>query len=688
MSGFAARQVDSAEDLRSPFLKSHGRTAAYALLVSVAYYVAARIGFDLTFQPYPVSALWPPNAVLLSALLLAPRRLWFILLLAAFPAHLAVELESGVPISMILCWFISNCAEALIGAICLWSFIKGPPRFDRFLHVSAFIGFAIFATFISSFLDAAFVTLLRWGERSYWQVWQMRMFSNVLAQLTLVPAIITVAVKGFAHLRSATIWRMAEAGLFGIGLTLTAIIAFGNQNSQSGIIPALVYAPLPFLLWAAVRFGPRAVSMSLLAVALLAIKSAMEGRGPFTSMSQAQNALSLQLFLIVMTVPLLLLAAIIQERRETEHALRASQKRYELATAAGGVGVWERNLELDQVCIDPTITRILGYTADEWQTQAEWQSRTHPDDIKRVETARRAVLQGIEPVFDMEYRMFHKDGSVRWIASRWAISPDFSGDGPGRILGTIADITNRKRAEETLRNSEEALRESNQRIRDLAGRLIAAQEEERKRIARDLHDDLNQQMAALSIGLSKLKRQIAEPVDPRHDEIIMLQERAADVIAKIRELSHDLHSTILEHIGLPEALKSLCEEFRSQRGININLRTSGEIATIPSDVELCLYRVVQESLQNVARHSGAKCAEVTLAGTGHFLELSVTDEGVGFDSENLRPHDGLGLISMQERIHLLHGDLQIKAQPGRGTELRARLPIRKSENQDGPQSWI
>jgi integral membrane sensor domain MASE1 len=224
----------------------------------------------------------------------------------------AVEIQSGVPLLMILCWFVSNSAEALIGAIFLRSFINGPPRFDRFLHVSAFICFALLATFLSSFLDAAFVALVGWGDRSYWQVWQMRMFSNVLAQLTLVPAIITVAVNRFAHLRRPTIWRMVEAGPFIAGLTLSSIIAFGNQNSGSGIIPALLYAPLPFLLWAAVRFGPKVVSVSLLAVALLAIKSAMEGRGPFTSMSPAENALSLQIFLVVMTVPLLLLAAIIE----------------------------------------------------------------------------------------------------------------------------------------------------------------------------------------------------------------------------------------------------------------------------------------------------------------------------------------------------------------------------------------
>lgn len=519
---------------------------AYVLLVSVAYYAAAKLGFALTFDPYPVSFLWPPNAVLLAILLRAPRHVWGILLLAAFPAHVVVELESGVPLRMILCWFVSNASEAWIGAICIHRFTGGPPRFDRLRHVSIFIIFAALATFVTTFLDAAFVALMGWGEEDYWTVWSMRFFSNILAVLTVIPVMLTVGAGGVPRLRRVTLAPCVEAGLFVAGLLATGLIAFGNQSHHLGIIPALVYVPLPFLLWAAVRFGPSSVSASLLAVALLAIWNTMHGRGPFTAMSQVENVLSLQIFLIVMTVPLLLLAAVMQERRETERALR---------------------------------------------------------------------------------------------------------------------------------NSEAVLRASHARIRDLAGRLITAQEEERKRIARNLHDDLSQQLGALSIDLFLLKRQIQAPADPLHDQLITLQNRLVDIIGWIRELSHDLHSAVLDHLGLSAALESICIEFQQQSGIPLTHKIQGDIAAIPADMGLCVYRVVQESLRNIARHSGAASAEVILSNTGNALELCVTDNGVGFDPEQVKLRSGLGLVSMEERVKLLQGSLSIKTQSGCGTELRVRIPL-------------
>jgi two-component system sensor histidine kinase UhpB len=281
-------------------------------------------------------------------------------------------------------------------------------------------------------------------------------------------------------------------------------------------------------------------------MALLAIWNAIHGRGPFTAMSQAENVLSLQIFLIVMTVPLLLLAAVMQERRETEKALR---------------------------------------------------------------------------------------------------------------------------------QSEAVLRESNARIHDLAGRLITAQEEERKRIARNLHDDLSQQLGALSIDLSLLKRQLHAPADPLHEQIIGLQNRIAEIIDQIRELSHDLHSAVLDHLGLSAALASICMEFQQQSGIPLTHKTQGDTAAIPADMGLCLYRVVQESLRNIARHAGATRAEVMLSNTDNAVELCVTDNGVGFDLEQVRWRSSLGLVSMEERVKLLQGSLYIKTRPGCGTELRVRIPL-------------
>jgi len=160
-----------AGDWNLPF---DSRTVVIGLLVFAAYYLGAKIGFALTFRPHPVSVLWPPNSILLAALLLTPVRIWWVLLLAAFPAHLAAQLQSNVPPTMILCWFISNSCEALIGAGCVRYLIDRPVRFDRLRNVGIFCFFAAFlGPFLSSFLDAAFVVFNHWGQGSHWEIWRI-----------------------------------------------------------------------------------------------------------------------------------------------------------------------------------------------------------------------------------------------------------------------------------------------------------------------------------------------------------------------------------------------------------------------------------------------------------------------------------------------------------------------------------
>src|SRR6185369_17104269 len=177
-----------------PQARSHILTGRYAstlrrvfaaLAVASAYYAGAQIGFALTFQPHPVSTLWPPNSILFAVLLLAPMRSWWFLLLAAFPAHILVQINADIPVSMILSWFVSNCCEALIGAFSLRYFLKSELRFDNTQHVAVFIFVAFIAPFLSSFLDAGFVMLNQFGNSPYWAVFRMRVFSNVLASLTL-----------------------------------------------------------------------------------------------------------------------------------------------------------------------------------------------------------------------------------------------------------------------------------------------------------------------------------------------------------------------------------------------------------------------------------------------------------------------------------------------------------------------
>ena len=178
------------------------RSALVALLVSLAYFIGAKIGFALTFKPHPVSTLWPPNSILFAALLLSPVRSWWLLLLAVLPAHVLVQLNAGVPLPMMMCWYISNCTEGLIGASVLRYFTK-QIRLDTSYHVGMFILVAILGPFLSSFLDAGFVRLNHFGNSSYWDVFRMRFFSNVLASLTLVPLIVTWKRGGVRSLMGA-----------------------------------------------------------------------------------------------------------------------------------------------------------------------------------------------------------------------------------------------------------------------------------------------------------------------------------------------------------------------------------------------------------------------------------------------------------------------------------------------------
>lgn len=225
------------------------------------------------------------------------------------------------------------------------------------------------------------------------------------------------------------------------------------------------------------------------------------------------------------------------------------------------------------------------------------------------------------------------------------------------------------------RQAEKALLASYARIEDLAGRLLRAQEEERKFVARELHDDLSQQIAALGIDLGILNRQLSATGDNVAERIAELQGRVTTLCQWIRQLSHSLHSDTLEYSGLSAALQDYCKEYTEREGIAVNLRITEDLETVPSDAALCLYRVTQEALHNVAKHSGAKTAEVILTGSCESIQLCVSDEGRGFDLREANAGSGLGLVSMEERVKLLGGYLKLKTNVGIGTVLRAEIPL-------------
>ena len=306
-----------------------GHLAATAILVAVAYYAGANLGFMLRLPPATPSVLWPPNTILTAALLLSSPRRWWIYLLAALPAHLVAAREMAWPSVLVLALFATNCSQALMAAAGVRWFSDAPARFDTLRRVAVFILAAgVGAPFLSSFPDAAAVTAVQ-GE-PYWLVWRMRFFSNVLTELVLAPAIIMAVTAGPAWIRGAPRMRKAEAALLVGAVALVGGWAFGVLSDGPGLIPggSVVVFLLPLILLATVRFGPGGASLALLTTSLIVIWAGAHGRGPFAGLPLMDALLALKLLLSAMAIPILCLAAVIMERRQAVRVL-AEQLRLE-----------------------------------------------------------------------------------------------------------------------------------------------------------------------------------------------------------------------------------------------------------------------------------------------------------------------------------------------------------------------
>jgi len=300
----------------NPFL----HTSLVALLVAVSYYVGSQIGFLFTPSETPIGTFWPPNAILLAAFLLAPTRMWWACLLAVLPAHLLIQLRTGIPLLSSLGWFVGNTGEALIGAACIRYFSKGKPLFDSVRGLTIFLVFGVLlSTVLTSFLDAANTVLTGLG-RNYWMLWTTRLTSNVISNITIVPTVVIFGTKGVAWIRKANLAQFTELGLLTLAVVFATTLAFGRPNASS--IPALTYAPLLLLIWSALRFGIGGLSASMLVIALISIWNAMHARVLVTA-SMTEDILALHTLLALFALPLLLMAAIIAERRRAEASSRA-----------------------------------------------------------------------------------------------------------------------------------------------------------------------------------------------------------------------------------------------------------------------------------------------------------------------------------------------------------------------------
>jgi PAS domain S-box-containing protein len=342
--------------------------------------------------------------------------------------------------------------------------------------------------------------------------------------------------------------------------------------------------------------------------------------------------------------------------------LRSTTERWTQLLETTKVMAWEGEVEGQRFTyVSEQAVKMLGYPASAWYKPDFLASHVHPDDRQRVLSAYLKQTRVVEH-FDLIFRMVGSDGHLAWVQNLVSVIPEEGTS--GRMHGFMIDISERKRAEEALKC--------------LGRRLIAAQEEERKRIARELHDDLNQRMAVLTIELEQVA-QTLEKTSSLRKSLQKLGLEAQEMSTDIHRLSYRLHPSKLDHLGLAAAIKGLCDELPlTQIGKpRVHFHQSGLPADLPKDVTLCLFRIAQEGLRNCVKHSGAELAKVVLTKTEHAIRLTVSDNGCGFDTRSAVMEKGLGFISMQERLRLVGGEINISSQARRGARIDVVIPLNR-----------
>jgi PAS domain S-box-containing protein len=350
----------------------------------------------------------------------------------------------------------------------------------------------------------------------------------------------------------------------------------------------------------------------------------------------------------------------ITERKAAEESLRRKEIELKEAQRLAGVGSWQWDPETDTVVWSEELYRLAGRDPNLPAVSYKEHGQLYaPESWDRLQHAVKTALLTGAP-YELVLEMVRTDGTHRWVMGRGEAQRDSTGQIAG-LRGTVQDITERKRADDALSS--------------MNGRLIEAQESERARIARELHDDIGQRLALLKMMLGQVKGLQPDVSDQVLSCLDQLQEQTAEIIADVQALSHELLPPRLLHLGVVAAMRGFCGELSGQRNVAIDFRHENVPGSVPPDVSLCLFRVLQEALHNGVRHSEARHFDVHLRGTADAVHLTVRDEGVGFDVDATSQSLGLGLTSMKERLKLIGGELLIESQSKRGTIVRARAPV-------------
>jgi PAS domain S-box-containing protein len=662
--------------------EGHWQALGYAVVAAAMYFVGVEVGMALVFDPVPLSILWPPNALLFAALLLAPTRWWTLILACVLPVHLLAELQTGVDPTMALCWFVSNASEALIGAAFVRHFAGATAGFDTVRSTIVFCAGTVLAVFVSCFLDAAFVRLVQPSSAGYWKLWEARFFANILATLTFVPIVVTSVTAQPGQFRSAERFWWIEPAVLLAGLMAVSVAIFDSELTGPTVSPTLLYLPMPFLVWAALRFGPPMTSATFTMVTFLVVWGARHGRGPFLQATTHADALPVQLFLIATAVPLLLLAAVIQERRSSERKLRASEDLFSTAfrSSPDAIAI-SRRVDGRVIEANDRWLALMGYEADQIERGGIASLADHADEASRAHLAQAREAGAVR---DTEVTLRDCHGAVRHaLVSITGVEVQ----GQPCELSIVRDVTEQ-------RHAESEAREQRQQLTHLT-RVAAVTE-----LSGTLAHELNQPLTAiLSNAQAALRFLSNDPYNIGEIRAILLEiaeedKRAGALIHHLRLLMKkgtrgedefariDLNQLVREVLGFVHG-----ESVR--RDVDVTASFWPDLPHVAGDrvqLQQLVLNLVSNAYEAMRQPAAAKSLGITTVhGYDGTVQLVISDTGPGIAADRLEKifepffttkENGLGLgLSICRKIARAHGGtLLADSREGEGAIFRLVLP--------------
>ena len=639
------------------------------------------------FPDSKVSLFFPPHAVLVSILLLVPTRHWWAYTLAAACSHFFATQQAHWPPLYALHCEAFDAVKNVLTAAGIRMFIKSPFHLISLREAIIFVLIAVvIVPFGTAFWGAAFTVSNHFGTH-YWVEWRNLSISNGVTAIVLVPVILIgvhqLSTKGF----KAAPRRILEACFLAVGILAVGYVAFDRSPAGPDTSPALLYAPIPLLIWAALRFGLGGMSASMLVITILAIWGTMQGRGPFLTQTPAENALALQLFLLMAATPLMLLAVAIDDERRSKEALRVSEERMSLAVESAQLALWDWDVANDRVWMTDEGRKFFGFEPGEPLHHATLAGRVHPDDrAVRATAIQHALATGGS--YEAEYRIILPDGSVRWIAARGRSPSPAANDAPPRILGVSMDITRQKQAgaEAQLQREELAHLSRVATLSALSGSL-----------AHELSQPLASILSNAQAGQRFMSQDPPDLVELRaiFADIVSADRRAGEIIERLRTMLRR-GEVALQPVSVNESLEELLRLTRSDliaRGVSVSNLTAGDLPPAMTD-RVQLQQVLLNLIVNACDAMESNPPEdrkltLTTFIAQNEMRIGVLDCGVGLpdDVETLfqpfhtTKDGGLGMgLSICRTLVTSHGGrLWAERRAERGAAFYVALPLAKED---------